>query len=271
MHEILRNLPSGARVLDLGALSGSFDISCCPSAFTVRVDLERPDGGTTGAFVQADAGRLPFRDDSFDALIANHSLEHIEGLSWALTEMGRVIRARGGMFVSVPDASTFSDKLFRWIYRERSGHINPFYDIADIADRISSATGLELVAVRVLYSSFEYLNRYYFGKRTSWRLRLLGNGARRSIIMLSYITRLIDRGFGTRLSIYGWALYFGNIGEVVDQRPRRNVCVGCGAGHDSAWLSACRLVRRRFLVFSYYSCPSCGSKNLFIADPQAGG
>src|SRR5271157_3491550 len=126
MIEILRQLPPGARVLDLGALTGSFPTDYCPGALVVRVDLELPAPGTCADFVQADAGCLPFPDRSFDAVIANHSLEHIRGLSTALGEIGRVLGSEGGLFVAVPDASTFSDRLFRWIYQDASGHINPF-------------------------------------------------------------------------------------------------------------------------------------------------
>jgi SAM-dependent methyltransferase len=267
MHEILRHLQPGTRVLDVGALTGSFPADCCPGAFTVLVDLERPNGGSSsGAFVQADAARLPFRDHCFDAVIANHSLEHVQGLPIALSEIGRVLNAKGCLYVAVPDASTFSDRLFRWIYQSESGHINPFHSADELASEITHATGVKLTASRSLYSSFEYLNRYYFGPHISWRLRLVGNGNRRCIVALSYAARLFDRVFHTRLSAYGWALYFGNIGESVESTPRSNVCVGCGAGHAVPWLFANNLVRRRLLIFRTYVCPSCGSQNFFTAD-----
>lgn len=92
MHEILRNLRPGARVLDLGALAGSFPADCCPSALIVRVDLEEPAAGSRHGFVQADAARLPFHGHCFDAVIVNHSLEYIRELPSALGEIGRVVR-----------------------------------------------------------------------------------------------------------------------------------------------------------------------------------
>jgi ubiquinone/menaquinone biosynthesis C-methylase UbiE len=45
--------------------------------------------------VQADAARLPFPDGSFDTVISNHSLEHMDALDPVLHEIGRVVR-RGG-------------------------------------------------------------------------------------------------------------------------------------------------------------------------------
>jgi SAM-dependent methyltransferase len=269
MDEILRNLRAGTRVLDLGSLTGSFRADCCLGTLAVRVDLERPASGSCDGFVQADAARLPFRDRCLDAVIANQSLEHIQGLPAALAEIGRVVSPDGNLFVAVPDASTFSDCLFRWIYRDDSGHINPFISAEALASDITRMTGVRLTARRSLYSSFEYLNRHYFGARTSWRLRLVGNGSRRCIMALSYAARLFDRIFHTRASAYGWALYFGDIGKKVELAPWSNVCVGCGCWYPAPWVLATNLVRRNLFIFRSYLCPRCNSCNLFTPDDWA--
>jgi|SRR5579872_5104553 len=266
MDEILRNLRPGARVLDLGSLTGSFPLDRCPGALVVRIDLTAPEPGTVEGFVQADAAKLPFPDRAFDAVIANHSLEHIDRLDAALSEVARVVRPEGSIYVAVPDASTFSDRLYRWLYHG-GGHINPFCSSDELAAHLTKATGLELAGVRPLYSSFEYANRYYFLPRAPKRLWLVGRGSRRFIILLSYGARLFDRVFGTRASMYGWAIYCGNIGEEVQTEPWSNVCVGCGAGFAAPWLKVNNLVRRRLLFFKSYHCPCCGSLNLFTADP----
>jgi SAM-dependent methyltransferase len=149
MHEILRNLASGARVLDLGSRSGSFTNDGCPEIRIVRLDLELPPSGSRYGFVQADAARLPFADRSFDAIIASHSLEHMTELGEVLQEIGRVVRSDGSLFVAVPDASTFSDHLYRWVY-VGGGHVNAFRSAEALAGQISKATGLNLVATRIL-------------------------------------------------------------------------------------------------------------------------
>lgn len=267
MDEILRNLRPGARILDLGSLTGSFPIERCPGAVVARVDLEWPAPGvaTPEGFIQADAAHLPFADRSFDAVIANHSLEHISGLGDALQEIGRVVRPEGSLYVAVPNASTFSDWLFRWIYRGESGHINPFTSSETLSNEITRHTGLALAGGRDLYSSFEYLNRYYFPEKIPWRLRLVGGGKRRWIVVLSYAARLFDRIFQTRTSAYGWALYFGAVGEKITPESWSNVCVGCGSGAPAAWLQQQKLVHRR-LLWQTYRCPQCNSLNLFTRD-----
>ena len=267
MDEILRNLRPGSRVLDVGALTGSFPLDRCPDVTVARVDLETPAPGTN-AFIQADAAKLPFPDRCFDAVIASHSLEHVVNLEGTLKEIGRVVHAEGSLYVAVPDASTISDRLFRWAY-DGGGHVNPFCSADELAQRLNRFTGLKLVAVRDLYSSFEYLNRYYFPLGTPWALRLLGNGSRRSIMVFSYLTRLIDRVLGTRASAYGWAFYFGNVGEQVHTESWSNVCIGCGSGASAAWLIAMGHVRRRFMLPSYL-CPACNARNLFTTDRAAG-
>jgi len=265
MDEILRNLPPGARVLDLGSLTGSFHADRCPNVLVVRLDLERPACGSTEGFVQADAVRLPFPDHCFDAVIANHSLEHIHRVEDALLEVGRVARSGGSLYIAVPDASTFSDWLYRWIYHG-GGHINPFCSQATLSSEITCRTGLHLAGSRALCSSFRYLNHYYFQPRPPRRLWLVGNGNRGFIMLLSYAARRIDRLIGTRLSAYGWALYFGNLAEPVESARWSNVCVGCGSGFSAAWLIEKNLVRRRFAMFRAYTCPACNSDNLFTPD-----
>ena len=71
--------------------------------------------------------------------------------------------------------------------------------------------------------------------------------------------------FGTRLGVYGWALYFGSFAVPVDTDAWTNVCIRCGSGSQSEWLRHLNLVRRRFTV-RVYRCPNCGTINLFSDD-----
>jgi ubiquinone/menaquinone biosynthesis C-methylase UbiE len=54
---------------------------------------------------------LPFRDGSFDAVVASGSLEYADDLGHALTELARVLRPGGSAVVSFPDHSALSVKV----------------------------------------------------------------------------------------------------------------------------------------------------------------
>ena len=59
-------------------------------------------------------------------MILNHSVEHFLNLKPALQEIGRVTKQDGAACVTVPDATTFTDRLYRKVFRSRGGHVNLF-------------------------------------------------------------------------------------------------------------------------------------------------
>ena len=94
---------------------------------------------------------------------------------------------------------------------------------------------------------------------------LVCNGSRRFIRILSYATRLMDWLFQTRLSAYGWAMYFGTMREEIDPAVRTNVCGVCGGAAPAEWLVHNGCVRRSLLLATY-TCPACGAANFFTPD-----
>jgi ubiquinone/menaquinone biosynthesis C-methylase UbiE len=58
-----------------------------------RAHLERL--GRAFTYMQADAQSIPFRGESFDAVIANHMLYHVPDISRALNEVRRVLKPGG--------------------------------------------------------------------------------------------------------------------------------------------------------------------------------
>lgn len=263
MHEILRHLREGARVLDVGCRGGSFDASLYPLR-TVRVDIEAVADNAPVDFVQADAASLPFPDGSFDVIIANHSLEHFENLHAALGELGRVVKREGWIYIAVPDADTLTDRLYRWL-AGGGGHVNAFRSRDDLTALVERYAAKRLGGGRSLVTSFSFLNRRNWVKMPR-KLMLLGSGSESALLGLNAMVRFFDRWLHTRLSLYGWALYFGDLEEEVDARPWSNVCVRCGSGSASEFLQAAGLVRRTWHLIPSYKCPSCGAWNLFTQD-----
>jgi len=265
MHEILRNLQADSLVLDLGCAEGSFPQEAT-SATVVRVDRQAPKHrGDRLRFVQSDAAKLPFVDQTFDAVISNHSLEHFDDLVGSLREIGRVISPIGSLFVAVPDASTLTDKLYRWLGRG-GGHVNAFTSSSETAASIERASGLPHVATRMLCSSLSFLNRRNSPHPVPRRLLLLGAGYEWSLFLYVWLSRRLDRRLNARTSIYGWAFYFGNIVESIDTANWINVCVRCDNGCSASSLIRNALVRSIFPGLRIYRCPQCGAKNPFADD-----
>jgi SAM-dependent methyltransferase len=213
--------------------------------------------------VQGDARRLPFRDGCFRAVIANHSLEHLEELDLCLAELKRVLAVEVGMvYVAVPDASTLSDRVYRWL-SHGGGHINAIVDSCEFGRKLERCFGVPLIAKRVLHSSFAFANR---GGVVKWsrRVYLIGGGYEGSLRLWNWLFRWLDRGFGTRLSVYGWAFYLGRFAPP-DEGALGNVCLRCGAAHVSAWLEALGTVKRG-LAGRWFACPDCGASNAFTDD-----
>ena len=264
MREILCNLPPDSLVLDLGCQKGSFDAAAFAFS-SVRVDLRAEDGGAGGTFVQADAAKLPFRPKVFDAVICNHGLEHFKEPWLAVQEIGRVVKPEGALFVSVPDATTVQDRLYRWLAKGGE-HVNLFDNPGELARKLAECSGLPHVATKVLCASFSFLNkRNDRGPAPRRMLLLFALRWEFPLSVLTWMLRLLDLRFGTRASVYGWAMYFGNVLEPVLPRPWTNVCIRCGQAHPSEWLEEIGAIRRWFL-FSAYRCPGCNASNFYLRD-----
>lgn len=258
MYEILTSLPPGSVVLDLGSGSGSFPRGILPLK-VIRADLAPVSGGGEIA-VACTASALPFATNSFQAVILNHSLEHFEGLGDCVSEIARVLAPEGYLYVAVPDASTLTDRFYRWVARG-GGHVNLFTNPRQLIEMFTTRTETPHSGTRTLFTSWSFLNRKNSPARPPRKLLLLLGGNESFLRLLSLVFRWADRLLRTRLSVYGWALYFGK-GLNIEEDGWSNVCVRCGSGHSRSVLTRSR-IRRRFLVLDSYSCPQCGTENWF--------
>jgi arsenite methyltransferase len=110
------DIPPGGVTLDVGSGPGNVTASLAraagPDGLALGVDISEPmlaravraEGGPQVGFVRADAQRLPFRDESFDAVVSIAMLQLIPTPDVALAEMVRVLRPGARMAVMVPTA-----------------------------------------------------------------------------------------------------------------------------------------------------------------------
>jgi ubiquinone/menaquinone biosynthesis C-methylase UbiE len=123
-HMLLEALsPDDRRVLDIGCGTGQFAarvLGQFPHAHVWGLDLSdgmlhqgqdrsRLAGGRLH-LVQGDSERLPFGDDSFDAVTCTHSFHHYPHQERVLAEMHRVLRPGGRLLIIDGDR----DRLWGW-------------------------------------------------------------------------------------------------------------------------------------------------------------
>lgn len=120
---------SGARILDCGVGSGSLSIalnSIVPdhaayhgidtsSGMLVAADAEMHRAGMSAQLEQANILSIPHADQSFDVVMAAHVLEHLPEPQLALTEMIRVLKPGGVLFICMTRRSIFGTFIqLRW-------------------------------------------------------------------------------------------------------------------------------------------------------------
>ena len=112
------NIPPGGLALDVGSGPGNVTAALARAAgldgFAFGVDISEPmlaraveaEAGRQVGFLRADAQKLPFRDDTFDAVTSIAVLQLIPDAEAALAEMARVLRPGGRMAIMVPTATS---------------------------------------------------------------------------------------------------------------------------------------------------------------------
>lgn len=106
-ERVLRErIPAGAQVLDAGCGRGRvFRYSLDSSARIVGIDITEELRGNPNIDrpARGDIGALPFRDGSFDAVLASHVMEHLPQPEQAVAEVARVLKSGGIVLLLTPN------------------------------------------------------------------------------------------------------------------------------------------------------------------------
>jgi SAM-dependent methyltransferase len=128
-------IPRGGKVLDLGCWDYNFLRFCETVGVTglkhYGIDREPlleapPPEGYEFMAGDLDASPLPFADDSFDAVVASHVIEHLTRPMQMMDEIFRVLRVGGLLYLECP--STRSLRLPSMPFRFEEFRSLNFYD-----------------------------------------------------------------------------------------------------------------------------------------------
>lgn len=114
VFDALTRLPDSTRILELGCGPGYLWKECVqriPPAWNITLSDLSPGmvdaawqnlvvTGRNFKFEQIDAQSIPYPDETFDAVIANHMLYHVPDRKQALSEIKRVLKADGRLFAT---------------------------------------------------------------------------------------------------------------------------------------------------------------------------
>ena len=158
------------RILDYGCGTGGNTLAYASLGSVVGIE---PDAAAIGLASQRGGGRycrtngtqLPFRQDTFDAVVASDVIEHIENDVAALAEIARVIRPRGTAVISVP--------AHQWLFSEHDAALHHYrrYSKAALRD-VLQRNGFEV-------NRLTYWNAALFPviclRRLLWRQRTVSD------------------------------------------------------------------------------------------------
>ena len=149
----LLKLPEDAKILELGCGPGYLwkdNISRIPAGWRITLSDLSPGMLDTAwrnlvvtsrafQFREIDAQSIPFEDETFDAVIANHMLYHVPDRPKTIAEIHRVLKSQGHLFATTIGQNHLKE-MGDWI---RS--VNPGTDFVSFGSPFTLENGLELL------------------------------------------------------------------------------------------------------------------------------
>lgn len=170
LHELIDAAPAGSRVLDAGCGPGSWRYGDRPDLRVIGFDVKFPPGpparATHVGVLRADLARVPLRDAVCDLTVCHYVLEHVTALEACCDELARVTTTGGTLYLSVPRAASFDDRLYRFAgyfakyvllkLGKRLEHQQRF-DLETLL-RLFEARGFEIESLARVPAGFSWMN-----------------------------------------------------------------------------------------------------------------
>lgn len=151
VFDALLKLPESAKILELGcgpAYLWKDNISRIPAGWNITLSDLSPGmldaawrnlvvTGRAFQFKEIDAQSIPFEEETFDAVIANHMLYHVPDRQKALEEIGYVLKAGGYLFATTIGKNHLKE-ISNWIRQ-----VNPGTDFVSFGSSFTLDNGFE--------------------------------------------------------------------------------------------------------------------------------
>ena len=161
LKSILEFLPlkSGMKILDLGTGSGYLSFSIAEKftdMFIIGLDIvekalvdnrikAEKENIKNISFITYDGINFPFSDNDFDMVVSRYALHHFPDIQKSISEVSRVLKSGGFLFISdpAPNANDTSKFIDEYMQLKKDGHIK-FYT-KDEWEQICTEVGLKVV------------------------------------------------------------------------------------------------------------------------------
>ncbi len=135
VFDALAKLPDNARILELGcghALLWKENVNRIPAEWNITLSDLSPGmldaawrnlvvTGRAFKFEEIDAQSIPYEDETFDAVIANHMLYHVPDRPKAIAEIKRVLKPNGRSFATTIGKKHLK-KMADWLRQVNPGN-----------------------------------------------------------------------------------------------------------------------------------------------------
>ncbi len=151
-------MKSGMKILDLGTGSGYLSFPLAEAHADVEIigldiveaalqknrEKAEREGLKNLSFVAYDGIEFPFADSSFDMVITRYALHHFPTIEKTFSEIGRVLKINGRLFVSDPTPNDDDEERFvdAYMQMKKDGHIK-FYTKQEW-EKLAGEIGLKL-------------------------------------------------------------------------------------------------------------------------------
>jgi SAM-dependent methyltransferase len=263
LREVIAALPQGARVLDAGCGPGSWPYALRPDLDITGFDIKFPPGPPARServrVCRADLAQLPLRGGQFDLTVCHYVLEHVTELAACCDELVRVTKPGGMLYLAVPRAAAFDDRLYRF-----AGYFAK-YALLKLRKRIEHQQRFDLPGLLALFRTrgMEVASHAFVPAGFSWM-----NDARTKPLqgLFTWKLALLHRWFGLDLARdANFVLTFVRTGRAATGTAARDVCLP-GARRVT---HVCRECGEHAVLAiagrwpASWTCPWCGQANPF--------